>query len=106
MSATLLHPKLNATLEQVADFCKKWSITEFALFGSILRDDFGPDSDVDCCVVFAPDHQWSLWDIGTMRDELSELFGGRSVDIVERRAMRNPFFRHRVLTTRRVIYAA
>jgi len=99
-------PSFSLPHGQITEFCKRWKITEFSLFGSILRDDFGPESDVDCLVVFSKDSEWSLFDIVHMQDELSEIFEGRQIDIVDRHAMRNPFFRHRVLTTREVIYAA
>ena len=70
----------------IADFCRKWQVTEFALFGSVLRHDFGPDSDVDVLVSFAPDVRHSLFDLVHMEDELREMFG-RDVDQVTRRAM-------------------
>ncbi len=84
-------------------FCRKWRIRELALFGSVLRDDFGPDSDVDVLVSFDDDAPWSLWDLIAMRDELSEVLG-RPVDLVEREGLRNPFRRRRILETRQVIY--
>ena len=49
--------------EQISDFCRRWKITELSLFGSALRDDFGPNSDVDLLVTFAPDAEWSLLDL-------------------------------------------
>ncbi|MFH0981701.1 MAG: nucleotidyltransferase family protein [Planctomycetota bacterium] len=91
--------------EKIAAFCHKWKIVEFSLFGSALRDDSGPVSDVDVLVTFSPDAPWSLWDFCEMETELSELLG-RQADVVEKAALRNPFVRHRVLTERRVIYAA
>ncbi|TVQ33091.1 MAG: DNA polymerase subunit beta [Phycisphaeraceae bacterium] len=92
--------------EKLAELCRRWKITELAIFGSALREDFGPESDVDVLVAFAPDAPWSYWDWPSMQDELSALFGGRSVDLVERRTLRNPFIRHRAITTRRILYAA
>jgi predicted nucleotidyltransferase len=92
-------------MDRIAGFCRKWQITEFALFGSVLRDDFGPESDVDALVTFAPDAPWSLWDIIDLKDELSALLG-RRVDIVEKQALRNPFRRHEILRTHEVVYAA
>jgi predicted nucleotidyltransferase len=86
-------------------FCHRWKIRELALFGSVLRDDFGPASDVDVLVSFDEDAPWSLWDLTTMQDDLSSLFG-RRVDLVEREGLRNPFRRDRILKTRRVVYAA
>ena len=84
-------------------FCPKWRVRELALFGSVLRDDFGPDSDVDVLISFDEDAPWSLWDLIAMQDELAELFG-RPVDLVEREGLRNPFRRRRILETRQVVY--
>ena len=53
-------PRIPIDHQRIAEFCRKWRITEFALFGSVLRDDFGPDSDVDVLVTFAADAPWSL----------------------------------------------
>jgi len=53
-------PKLVVPIDRIAEFCRRWKITELALFGSVLRDDFRPDSDVDVLVTFAPDAPWSL----------------------------------------------
>jgi hypothetical protein len=91
--------------DRIADFCRRWNITEFALFGSVLRDDFRPDSDVDVLVTFAPDAPWSYWEHPVMQGELGQIFG-RQVDLIEKRAVTNPFRRHRILTTKRVLYAA
>ena len=63
-------------------FCRRWKITEFALFGSVLRDDFRPDSDVDVLVSFRVDAHWSLADLVEMQDELRAIFG-RTVDLVK-----------------------
>jgi predicted nucleotidyltransferase len=81
---------------QIADFCRRWNIAEFALFGSVMRDDFRPDSDVDVLVSFGPDSHWSLFDFVDMQLELSEIFG-RHVDLVERSGLRNPFMRREIL---------
>lgn len=91
--------------DRIVEFCSKWKITEFSFFGSTLRDDFAPESDVDILVTFEPEAPWSLWDFIDMRDELQELFG-REVDLVEKTGLRNPFRRHEILKTREVIYAA
>jgi predicted nucleotidyltransferase len=72
--------------EKIAEFCRRWEITEFSLFGSVLRDDFRPDSDVDVLVTFALDAEWSLFDDVDMEEELSAIFG-RKVDLVSRRAV-------------------
>lgn len=91
--------------ERIAQFCLKWKIREFSLFGSVLRDDFRPDSDVDVLVEFQPDHGWSLYDVVDMEDELQLLFG-RRVDLVMKGGLRNPIRRHEILRTRQVVYAA
>src|SRR5215210_6026702 len=72
--------------EAIAAFCRRWQITELALFGSVLRDDFRPDSDIDVLVTFAPTADWSLFDHIAMEEELSDLLG-RKVDLVSRRAI-------------------
>ncbi|HKI06619.1 MAG TPA: nucleotidyltransferase family protein [Thermoanaerobaculia bacterium] len=91
--------------DRIADFCLRWRVTEFALFGSVLRDDFRPESDVDVLVTFEPGAPWTLWDLSRMRIELEQIFG-REVDLVEKKALRNPFRRKAILADQRVIYAA
>lgn len=90
---------------QIAEFARRWKITEVALFGSILRDDFDADSDVDVLVSFDPTATWSLWDLTTMEDELAAIIG-RKVDLVEKEGLRNPFRREHILSGRKVIYVA
>ena len=90
---------------KLGEFCRRWKIEEFLLFGSVLRDDFSPDSDIDVLVTFAPDSGWSGFDLVDMTDELETLFD-RKVDLVEKSAIRNPFRRYRILTTKQVVYAA
>lgn len=91
--------------DKIDSFCKQWKVKELSLFGSALRDDFRPDSDVDVLVSFFSDARWSLFDLVNMADELRDVFG-RPVDLVEKEALRNPFRRHSILSTRKVIYAA
>ena len=92
-------------MDDLRRLCQRWRVLELSLFGSILRDDFGPDSDVDVLVTFAPDAGWSLFDLIRMRDELAKLLG-RPIDLVEKRGLRNPFRRRAILQSREVIYAA
>ena len=92
-------------LRQIEDFCRRWKIQEFALFGSVLREDFRPDSDVDVLVSFEPDGGITFDNRVEMLDELAEIFG-REVDLVAKDAIRNPFRRHDILTTKEVVYAA
>ena len=89
---------------KIISFCRKWKVKELSVFGSILRDDFRPDSDIDILVEFEPDHGWSLYDILDMEDELKELFG-RKVDLVMKGGLKNPFRRREILRTREVLYA-
>jgi predicted nucleotidyltransferase len=96
---------IDLPLDQIAAFCERWKITEFALFGSVLREDFRPDSDVDVLVSFQPRAPWSLWDLVEMQEELGAIFG-RPVDLIEKEGLRNPYRRHEILSTRRVVYAA
>ncbi|HEV8608238.1 MAG TPA: nucleotidyltransferase family protein [Tepidisphaeraceae bacterium] len=97
--------KLDLPLDAIEVFCRKWKIREFALFGSVLREDFGPGSDVDVLVSFERGAPWSLWDLFAMQEELKVLFG-RKVDLIEKEGLRNPFRRHEILRTRQVVYAA
>lgn len=95
-------------LEPIEDFCRRWKIVELAVFGSVLRDDFRPDSDLDFLVRFAPDARWSLFDHSRMERELEELLG-REVDLVSRSAVersRNWIRREEILGTARTLYAA
>lgn len=100
-----MSPKIPIDRAKIADFCYRWKITELALFGSVLRDDFRPDSDVDVLVTFAPDAQWSLFDLVEIQEALSEMLG-RKVDLIEKRGLRNPFRRYEILRTKEVVYAA
>jgi len=98
--------KFEVPKDRIADFCRRWKITEFALFGSVLRDDFQPDSDVDVLVNFAEDARWSLFDLVSMQEELSVIFG-REVDLVSRRGIehsRNPIRREAILSSAEVVY--
>lgn len=83
---TLPSDRIAVPDKQVAAFCRQWQIVELALFGSVLRDDFGPESDVDVLVTFAPSARWSLLDLVRMEEELTALLG-RTVDLVERAAV-------------------
>ena len=86
-------------------FCRKWNVKELAIFGSFLRADVLPDSDVDILVSFDGNTHRDLFDLVAMRDELQEIFG-RAVDLVEKEGMRNPIRREAILRNCQVIYAA
>lgn len=91
--------------DSVSQFCRRWQVTELSLFGSVLRDDFNPASDVDVLVAIAPDASTSYWDWPEMVEELERIFG-RRVDLVAAGGLRNPFRKREILSTRKVIYAA
>lgn len=100
--------KITLDRQKIADFCRKWKIVELDLFGSVLRDDFRPDSDVDVLATFAPDAAWSLLDHAGMEAELSALLG-RPVDLVNRRAVeRSPNWirKRHILTSAQPCYVA
>jgi predicted nucleotidyltransferase len=91
----------------IADFCRRWHVDELALFGSVTRPDFRPDSDVDVLVTFSHDAHPTLLDLAAMERELESVFG-RPVDLLERRGveqMRNPYLRREILATAEVIHA-
>ncbi len=102
---SVLTQRIPLSKAKVAAFCKRWKISEFSLFGSVLRDDFRPDSDVDVLVSFKEDAKWSLWNLIEMTEELEKMFG-RKVDLVEKEALRNPYRRHSILNGREVFYVA
>ena len=92
----------------IEDFCRRWQVSELALFGSVLRDDFRPDSDVDVLVTFAPGAHWSLFDMVRMQKELKSILG-REVDLVERKAVEqseNYIRRKRILGSLVPVYVA
>ena len=101
----MIYPQIEVPMDKIKDFCLKWKIKEFSLFGSVLREDFRPDSDIDVLVSFEETVSWSLYDVVKMKDELKAIFG-RDVDIVEKGAVRNPFRRRSIMTSREVLYAA
>ncbi len=100
-----MNDRLPIDHDWVAAFWQRWKITELSLFGSVLRDAFRADSDVDVLVTFAGDAPWSLLDLMTMKEQLRQVFG-REVHLVEKAGLRNPFRRHSILGHREVIFAA
>jgi uncharacterized protein len=91
--------------EQIEAFCRKWKIREFALFGSVLRDDFRPDSDVDVLVEFDEGFHPGFRGWNRMIDELEAVFG-RSVDLVRKELVVNPYRRRHILQHQQVLYAS
>lgn len=103
-----MHSRLSLPHEAIISFCQKWGITKLALFGSALRDDFGPDSDVDFLVTFDPASQWTLFNLVTMELELTEIVG-RKVDLVCRESIEqshNWIRRKAILDSAELYYAA
>ncbi len=98
--------RIDIPRELIADFCRRWRISELALFGSALRDDFGPESDLDVLITFAPGTKWGLLDHVRMEQELTGLLR-RRVDLLTKRAVKkspNWIIRQEILSTARVIY--
>ena len=109
MSGLLRYNKNMKLLDSldIAPFCKRWKIREFAVFGSILRDDFKPESDLDVLVTFSQAAEWGLFDHVQMRNELESLLG-RKVDLVTRRALeqtQNHILRERITNSAKVIFS-
>ena len=100
-SLTLAGPELTA-------FCRRWKVRELAVFGSALREDFGPESDVDLLVTFEPSANWGLLEQTAMESELAGLLG-RKVDLVSRRAIErsaNWIRRKAILDSAETVHAA
>ena len=89
----------------LAAFCRKWRIRELSIFGSALRDDFGPESDVDVLVEFEPGKSPSFFRLFDMEEELSAMMGGRKVDLRTPEDL-SRYFRDKVLAAAVVQYAA
>jgi hypothetical protein len=90
--------------EAIEEFCKRWSITEFSVFGSVLREDFGPESDIDVLVSIDPKAKIGLFEIAEMKIELEKMFE-RPVDLVEKEGLVNPYRRKEILSTAQLIYS-
>lgn len=106
MKIETLYQRLGITPSQLLEFCQSANITEFALFGSILRDDFQPDSDIDILITFAPKSKVSLFDLVGLAYQLEDWLH-RDVDLVEKQAVeqdRNWLRRRDILHNAQVIY--
>ncbi len=100
--------RIEVPSERIAAFCERWQMTELALFGSVLRDNFGPESDIDVLAKFDDAARRTLFDVGRMEEELSEIFG-REVDLLSWRGVessRNYIRRKAILGSVETIYAA
>ena len=103
-----LNERIGVSEEAIEVFCKQWGLCELAFFGSILRDDFGPNSDIDILIKFGTDRTPGLFGLVRMQRELTEMLG-RKVDIVTRPALeynRNPIRRRAILDSAQLFYAA
>jgi predicted nucleotidyltransferase len=89
--------------DQITAFCQRWKVVEFAIFGSVLRQDFNALSDIDILVSFDDLAEITLLDLAQMQIELEQLFN-RPVDLVEKAALRNPYRRKEILETAQVVY--
>jgi uncharacterized protein len=108
VDVTLALTRLGVGVTAIRSLCEKWRIRRFELFGSVLRQDFGQESDVDVLVEFDPEAQVSLFEFYDVEQELTTLFG-RRVDLVERRAVeksRNEIRRSQILGDATLLYAA
>jgi predicted nucleotidyltransferase len=108
MQAKIANPNIEISYTALAEFCEKWNVTEFAVFGSVLRDDFRPDSDIDVLVTFAPGARRGLLVLADMQQELADLFG-RRIDLGTRDGVEqdsNLYRRNGILQSIEVIYAA
>ena len=97
--------KIRIPRKKIAEFSRRWKVTEFSLFGSVLREDFRPDSDVDVLVTFSKEAEISLFDLVQMKLDLEKIFR-RPVDVIEKDALENPFRKKEILRTAQVVYAA
>ena len=100
--------KIRIPKTKIAQFCKRWNVSEFALFGSVLRPDFRPESDVDILISFLPDAHVTLFDMARMQEELQTIFK-REVDLISKRGVensRNYLRRKNILNSAQVIDVA
>ena len=103
----MLTTQITLPEKELAVFCKRWKVIEFALFGSAVRDDFSPKSDIDALVNFSAKSEWGLFDHIQMKQELKSLFG-RDVDLITQRALEqshNDLLRTEILDSAKVIYS-
>lgn len=104
----MINRNIDIPKKQIAEFCRRWNIAEFALFGSVLRDDFDLDSDLDILVTFEPEADWSLLDHLKMERELSDILG-QKIELLSKRAVEqshNVIRRREILDTAEVIYVS
>ena len=105
MQPNKLTARIHAPAKEIEQFCRKNHVRKLALFGSVLRDDFRPDSDVDVLVEFQPGKVPGLLGLARMERELSVIFGDRRVDIRTAEDL-SPYFRQDVVESAEIQYAA
>jgi uncharacterized protein len=96
---------LDIPKEKIAHFCQHWHITKLSLFGSVLRDDFRPESDIDVLVEFHPAHIPGFLKLHQIQAELSALLGDRQIDLVTPKFL-NHRIRDRILSEAEVYYVS
>jgi len=97
---------ISIPMDKIDQFCQKWSIVELSLFGSVIRDDFRPDSDIDILVKFADHAKITLFDLTDIKDELTKIFA-RKIDLISKKgieASRNYLRKTRIINSAKVIY--
>lgn len=94
---------IDISKEKIVDFCQRWNIAKLSLFGSVLRDDFRPDSDIDVLVEFQPGHTPGFLKLHRMQEEFSKLLGNRHIDLVTPKSL-NHRIRDRILAEAEVYY--
>ncbi len=102
-----MNARIDMPMDRIADFCKRWQITEFALFDSVVRSDANGESDTDVLARFHPDARHTLLDLVSLEDELKEILG-REVQVAERatvEADRNYIRRKAILHSAEIVYA-
>jgi predicted nucleotidyltransferase len=102
---TIAQSGIEMPTRQIKEFCDKYGVEQFALFGSVLRPDFGPDSDVDVMLKFKPGHGFTFENTPDIQDDLRAIFQ-RKVDVIEMGRIRNPIRHRAIMDSHRVIYAA
>ena len=103
MKGVAMNTALSVSRDALAAFCREHGIRRLSLFGSVVRDDFGPESDIDVLVEFQPKRTPGLVGISAMELELSELFSGRKIDLRTAEDL-SPYFRQDVLDSAEVQY--
>jgi predicted nucleotidyltransferase len=98
-----MNPQVNIPHAAIRDFCRSHAVRELAIFGSAVRDDFNPDSDIDVLIDLAPDSRVGLVALQKMRDELAGIFG-RPVDLLTHNGL-NRHIREQILLDAEIIHA-